>query len=304
MAMPLTNASFANLILRECVGVGGAAEVWRAEHKDDHRPYAVKVLKADRAREKHHLRAFLREIEVMGEIKHPAIPVLRNHGQIEGLPAFAMDYVPGYNLAIMLGKGARFPSLRALVELVEAIAYLHRNDIVHNDIKLENAIWRWDGKNPGRLILVDFGNIRKIGKLSPISSFFYRSPSKIFGTASYLAPELIEGKKATKLTDIYAVGVCAFILLSGKLPFDRAATESSRIRANAKVAPPNICLRLKGVPPPVGKIIDDCLAKDPAARTADIEQVLGAVKSLVGKLPEQPYITGSGNIPPVVSQEP
>lgn len=299
MVMPLVNATFGNLILRECVGVGGAAEVWRAEHKDDHRPYAVKVLKADRAREKHHLRAFLREIEVMGEVKHPAIPTVRNQGQIEGLPAFAMDFVPGYNLAILLGKGARFPSLRALVELADVVAYLHRNDIVHNDIKLENAMWRWDGKTPGRLILVDFGNIRKLGKLNPISSFFYRSPSKIFGTASYLAPELIEGKKATKLTDIYALGVCAFILISGKLPFDRAATESSRIRANHKALPPNIGLRVKGIPVPAAKIIDECLVKEPDGRTQDVEQVLAVLKSLVGKIPDQPYITGSGNIPPV-----
>ena len=292
MAMPLVNKSFGNMVLRECIGMGGAAEVWRAERVSDHQPFAIKVLRPERAEDKYIVRCFEREIEALGDLKHPAIPALRGKGTVEGLPAFAMDYVPGTNLAVLMGKGSVFPALKALTTLVEVTAFLHEQEMVHNDIKLDNAVLSNDGS--GRLWLVDFGNIRRVGRFNPLSALFFRSPVKVFGTATYLAPELLSGKKATKQSDIYALGVCCFILLSGKPPYASAATQSSRLRANQRADPAAIGGRVRGIPPGAAQVIDDCLAKEPGDRPKDVKMLLSAVRSLAGRLPEMPWKTGPG----------
>lgn len=285
--MPLINKTFGNMVLRECIGIGGAAEVWRAERVSDHQSFAVKVMRPERATDKHIMRCFEREMDVLEELKHPAVPALRLRGAIDGQPAFAMDYVPGTNLAVLMGKDQPFPALKALIGLVEVVAFLHENGIVHNDIKLDNTVLANDGS--GRVWLVDFGNIRRIGRFNPLSALLFRSPVKVFGTATYLAPELLDGKKATKQSDLYALGVCCFILLSGKPPYATAKTMSSRLRANQRADPAAIGGRVRGIPPGAAQVIDDCLAKDPSARPADVKMLLSAVRSLAGRLPEMPW---------------
>jgi len=287
MAKVLTNLTLGPFTLREMIGSGGIAEVYRADHRDDTgrdeaKQYAVKVMRPERAVEKQQVKNFLEEYDTIQSLTHPGIPVVRRQGEVDGRPAFVMDLVPGSNLALLQTQPQSYPGVHCLAELCAVAAFLHQHDIIHNDLKLENCMLRPDGK----LILLDYGSVRFPRRTSFLSKLLPKpQPKMIFGTATYLAPELIQGKRPTFRTDVYALGVCAFYLLTGKAPFEEAR-QSGRLRANLNAAPPSIAERLPGIHPTVATIIDRCLSKDPEARPSAAPEVHAAAKLHLEKLRE------------------
>jgi len=287
MAKLLTNLTIGPFTLREMIGSGGIAEVYRADHRDDTgrdqaKQYAVKVMRPERAAEKQQVKNFLEEYDTIQGLTHPGVPVVRRQGEVDGRPAFVMDLVPGSNLAVLQTQAQSYPGVHCFSELCAIAAYLHQHDIIHNDIKLDNCMLRPDGK----LVLLDYGSVRFPRRTSFLSKLMPApKPKMIFGTASYLAPELIQGKRPTFRTDVYALGVCAFYLLTGKAPFEEAR-QSGRLRANLNAAPPSIAGRLPNIHPTVATIIDRCLSKDPEARPAAAPEVLSAAKLHLDKMSE------------------
>ncbi len=286
MARSLTNVAFGPYVLREIIGAGGIAEVYRADHRDDghradHHGYAVKVMRPERALEKQQVKNFLEEFDTIQSLTHSAIPVARRQGEIDGRPAFAMDLVPGDNLAVIQAKKLSYPGVRCLAELCAVSGFLHQQDIIHNDLKLENCLLRPDGS----LVLVDYGSVRFPRRTSFVQRLFAKPQKSVFGTATYLAPELISGKRPTFRTDVYALGVCAFLLLTGKPPFEESR-QSGRLRANLNAAPPSIAGRVPGIHQAVAAIIDRCLAKDPEARPTSATEVNAAAQMHLTKLRE------------------
>ena len=268
------NQAFGPYVLRELIGGGGTAEVWRAEHHVDHRAMAVKILRAERMRERFHVRAFVKEQETLGELSHPGIPRLRHQGDILGRPAFALDFIPGPTLA-EASKHKELLRERALLELCDIVGYLHEREIIHNDLKLENTIWNTSTKG---VTLIDFGSIRRLGTVREITAMIFREPPQVFNTATYVAPELLTGGKATRASDVYSLGVCAFILLTGQPPF-HDKSQSAKLRAHACAKPPSISDRLPSSPRPLARVIDDCLAKQAIERPA-IKDLIAAVRAL------------------------
>jgi serine/threonine-protein kinase len=287
--MPAATSSSARLIsatvgpfaVRELIGAGGVAEVYRVEHVEDARSFAMKVLRAERLAEKDKLKAFQDEFRWLSQLKHPGIPVARRTAEIQGRPCFIMDLVPGDTMAAFQARNRQVPGVAALGGLAAIVAYLHERRLIHNDIKLENAMLRPDGG----VSLVDFGSVREVQADNVITRFFTRAPKQIFGTATYLAPELIAGKRPTLATDVYALGVCAFMLLTGKPPFE-ATRQSGRLRANAEERPPSIRERLPQIPIAIAQAIDACLAKSADDRPADARALLRAIKDLPRSLTE------------------
>ncbi len=277
MAKSLTNLSLGPFTLREIIGAGGIAEVYRADNRDDAgrdggKQYAVKVMRPERAAEKQQVKNFLEEFDTLQSLKHAGIPVARRQGEVDGRPAFVMDFVPGSNLFTLQNQPHAFPGVRCFAELCAIAAFLHQQDIIHNDLKLENCILRPDNS----LVLVDYGSVRYPRRTSFLQRLLPQSaPKMIFGTATYLAPELIQGKRPTFRTDVYALGVCAFFLLTGKPPFEEAR-QSGRLRAHLNSPPPSISERLPGIHPTVAAIIDRCLTKDPDGRPTAAPEVHGA----------------------------
>ena len=273
MAKTLANQTLGPFTLREIIGAGGIAEVYRADHRDDGRQYAVKVMRPERAAEKAQVKNFLEEFDTLQDLKHPSIPVVRLQGEIEGRPAFVMDLVAGANIGTLLGQGKSLPGVHGLYQLCAVVDYLHQQDIIHNDLKLENCMICPDD----HLVLVDFGSVRYPRRTSFLKRIFKKPTAQIFGTATYLAPELIQGERPTFRTDVYALGVCAFLMLSGRPPFDEAH-QSGRINANLKAVPPSILQRVPDIHPGVASILDACLAKDPEKRPMAASEVFAAAK--------------------------
>ena len=282
MARNLANSVLGPYVLRDLIGAGGVAEVFRAHHRDgDGREYAVKVMRPERAAEKQQVKDFLEEFDTLSNLKHRSIPIARRQGEVGGTPAFVMDLIPGRNLAELQAKGVSFPGVQALAELCDVASYLHKQDIIHNDLKLDNCILRPDNS----LAVVDFGSVRYPRRTSLVERLFKRQATTIFGTATYLAPELIEGKRPTFRSDVYALGVCAFLLLTGQPPF-KEARQSGKLRANLNAAPPSIGSRLPGIHTAVAEIIDRCLAKNPEDRPMSASEVFGAANLYLNKLRE------------------
>ena len=285
MARTLANQTLGPFILREIIGVGGVAEVYRADHCNDSRQYAVKVMRPERVAERVQVRNFLEEFDTIQDLKHPSIPVPRRQGEIEGRPAFVMDLIAGANLATLLGEGRPFPGVQVLSQLCAVADYLHRQEIIHNDLKLENCMIRPDG----HLVLVDYGSVHSSRRTGFLRRLFRKPKLQIFGTATYLAPELIQGGRPTFRSDVYALGVCAFFMLSGRPPFEEAR-QSGRLKANLKAAPPSIAERVLDIHPEVASIFDACLAKDPQRRPQEASEVHAAAKLHLDKLRESAVV--------------
>jgi serine/threonine-protein kinase len=275
----LINEHFHNWVIRELIGAGGVAEVFRAEHADDPRSLAaLKAMRPERAADKQHACDLEREHAMLTGLDHPGIPKPKRLGEIRGRPALLMDFVPGRTVAQLDAAKVGYDRARALVGLVGIVAYLHQRGIVHNDLKLENVIL---GEG-GAVSLVDFGSARPAGGTSFFRRFF-RKPTTVFGTVAYVAPELIAGHRPTVASDAYSLGICAFRLLGGAMPFD-ASSRSSRLRAHAQDAPPSIRERVAQLPPAMAKAIDACLDKRPMARP-DLPALAAALEGIEALLP-------------------
>jgi serine/threonine protein kinase len=127
--------------------------------------------------------------------------------------------------------------------------------------------------------LVDFGNARKMETKSFFARLFGPKKDRVFGTPTYFAPELLQGKQPSYASDMYALGVCAFIMLSGEPPFD-ASSRTGRLTANLKQEAPAIRSRCTELPLRAAQSIDRCLDKDPSERPGDANTLLGLIKEL------------------------
>lgn len=273
MTSVFTNATVGPYVLRELISAGGVAEVFKAHHRDGQGEYAVKVIRPERMSEKHHAKAFKDEFELMESLDHPGIPKVRRFDAVRGRPCIVMDYVPGRPLHLLIDEKARFDAQDAFLRLAEIVAYLHANGIVHNDLKLENVVLRPDG----RISLVDFGNARRAQSKGLIARLF-KARVPVFGTPTYLAPELIAGEGDPSFrSDLYSLGVCCFILFTGGPPFvyDR---KSARLRAAVNQVAPSLGSRRAGLSPSFVKLIDACLAKDPSHRPEDAQRLFHACR--------------------------
>ena len=244
------------------IGAGGVAEVYRAEHVDDHKSIAIKVMREERVGDKERTRGFTDEYRLLDSLQHTAIPKVRKLAMIKDRPAILMDYIPGVTLFHLHLDEAKYHRIGAMMAMVNVIAYLHEQNVLHNDIKLGNFILQ----PSGRLTLVDFGNARQIGRKGIFKRLFKRG-SAVFGTATYLAPELILGGEPSPETDVYALGVCMWMMLAGSAPFTGDRT-TKRLNRAVKEEAPRICGKVPQIPEHLGRIIDGCLARDPEARPA------------------------------------
>lgn len=271
----LINASFGPYMLRELISAGGIAEVYRAEHSDDRKVVAVKVMRPEKQLDKYHRQCFQDEFAFLKELKYPGIPVGRRQGDIKGRDSFAMDYFSGYPVHQMASMDKAWDRIGAFYALVEIISYLHTQDVIHADLKLENVILR----STGGVAVVDFGNARRAAAKGFLARLFGGKNERVFGTPTYLAPELVKGKAPSKESDVYALGICAFIMLSGEPPFN-ASSRTGRIKANLEEEPPLIRTRCTELPLRAAQAIDRCLNKEPSERPSDAGSLFGMIKEL------------------------
>ncbi len=200
--------------LGEELGYGGMAEVFRAHDTRLGRDVAVKILRADLARDPNFLARFRREAQSAAGLNHPNIVGVYDTGAQDGIPYIVMEYVAGRTLRDAVAEDGRLLPRRALEivgEICAALEYSHRAGIVHRDIKPGNVMLTPSGD----VKVMDFG----IARAASQSAATVTQTAQVLGTAQYLSPEQARGEYVDGRSDIYSTGCVLYELLSGVPPF-------------------------------------------------------------------------------------
>jgi serine/threonine-protein kinase len=246
------------------LGRGGMASVFKAERRGE--LVALKRPLASFLDDQPFLDRFLREADIGRTLNHPNIVRILERGNVLGVPYFTMELVPGETLyAFMRRQGAADPrfAARILVQIAEALDLAHGKGVVHRDLKPSNIMLLPDGSAR----VMDFGIARaqRFDTLTATSAFL--------GTPHYVAPEMIEGPGAEPRSDLYALGVVLFELVTGQRPFD-ADTPFGILKKHCLEEPQAPSRLQPGLPPAIDRIVLALLRKDPADRPANAEALV------------------------------
>ncbi len=249
--------------LLERVGSGGMARVFKAQDKALGRIVAVKMLHDSLTSDAGFLERFQREAHAAANLSHPNIVTVHDIGQDNNHYYIVMEYVAGQTLKQLIRQynqdGRSMPISRALdltIQICAGIGYAHRADLVHCDVKPHNVLITRDD----RVKVADFGIARAISEAS-----LDQQASQVWGTPQYFSPEQAAGEPAAPASDVYAIGIILFELLTGQLPFT-ADTPTAMALKHLQETPPPISQINPAVPLQLENIIQKVLSKEPAGR--------------------------------------
>ncbi|MBV1852893.1 serine/threonine-protein kinase [Catellatospora tritici] len=234
---------------------GGMGEVWSADDTVLGRRVAVKVLLPNLAADPGFSARFRAEARAMAALSHPGIVEIYDYGQTDGIAYLVMQFVEGDSLSSLVRQdGPLEPgrAMRLIGQAARAIHAAHSQGIVHRDVKPANLLLRADG----RVALTDFGIARIV------AGDRLTATGEIQGTASYLAPEQVTGDDIGPATDVYALGVVAYELLTGRRPFTGDTPLSVALQHVHEPPPP----LPPDLPEPARTLVERSLAKEPTDR--------------------------------------
>ena len=255
--------------------------VYRARDKRLKRTVAVKLLPPELAFRSDIRTRFLREAETSAQLSHPNIVPIYTVGEEGNLVYFIMAFIGGDNLAKLIhDRGPLDPGevRRILREVADALSYAHGRKVVHRDIKPDNILLDSD---TGRAMVTDFGIARAVieGSGSKLTA-----TGMALGTPAYMSPEQAAGdSNIDGRTDIYSLGVVAYQMLCGELPFDAPNTPAMLVKHLSEMPRP-ISDRCRGVPPDLSRAVMLMLEKSPDARFPSAGALAVALES--GNVPE------------------
>ncbi len=247
--------------INEHLGRGGMGNVYKATDTMLGRDVALKMLHPQLTIEEQFLERFKKEARVLAQLLHPNIAVIYNFIEQGGNHFMVMEYVEGTNLDDLLKKHKTLPAefvVPVFIQVLEGLKHAHKKNIFHRDIKPANIMLTPDDT----VKLMDFGIAKVAGeqKMTQVN--------KIVGTVEFMAPELLQGKDASALSDIYAAGVALYELLCGKLPFE-ADTDFNLMHAILKQKITTPVKINAAIPKQLSDILMKALEKNPADRFAD-----------------------------------
>lgn len=260
------------------LGAGGMGEVYRGVHRKLGREVAIKIL--SRAESQQNLVArFFNEARIQASLQHSAIATLYDYLEFNHYPYIVMEFLDGQTLDEILHNQGVLPlpeTLRIFKAVVEAVAYLHNHEIVHRDIKANNIKLT----STGAVKLLDFG----ISKSATTPQF--TEVGNVIGTWHYLSPEQIFAGRADAKSDLWALGILLYEMVTGALPFE--ATTLGNLTEKIKQADylsPSVLNQ--SIPKEIETIIVKCLRKNPAERYQSAQDLLHDVEQ-INLTPAQP----------------
>lgn len=266
------------------IGAGGMGVVFRARDERLGREVALKVLAADAVGDAGARKRLLREARAGAAIDHPSLARVYDVGETDDGSVFlVMELVRGRSLRELVREGPRPREevARLVTELARALAAVHAAGVVHRDVKPDNVIVRDDG----RVVLLDLG-LAKVAPLLDVTRSASGAPLTtergLLGTPSYMAPEQALGGSVDARADAFALGVTAYELLTGRVPW--SGTQAFEILAeliNWHPLPPSA--RTPGLGPRVDAVIARAIAKKPEERYADVEELAAALSGALSE---------------------
>jgi serine/threonine-protein kinase len=261
--------------LLERIGSGGMSTVYRAQDQSLGRIVAVKVLQANLTDDEDFLRRFQREAHAAANLYHPNIVTVHDIGQDGDKHYIVMEYVDGRTVKQLVRtqnqQGQPLPIIQSLdlaIQVCAGIGYAHRANLVHCDVKSQNILVTRDD----RVKVADFGIARAMSEATQ-----HTVDNQIWGTPHYFSPEQAAGQPPSPASDVYAIGVVLFELLTGRLPF-QAETHTALALKHMHEPPPEASEFNPLVPDQLDQILLKVMAKEPAARYRTADQ-LGRILS-------------------------
>lgn len=260
----------------EKIGEGGMGAVYRAVDEMLDREVAVKAIRPELVREPEIVERFRTEARVLARINHPAIATIYSFFHDGGEMFLAMEFVRGRTLSEVLAAEGALPWRRAvplLASALEGIEQAHRAGIIHRDLKPDNLMLT----EAGALKVMDFGIARMPG-----SNHLTRT-GLLIGTLRYIAPEQIRGEEVDRRTDVYALGVVLYQMLTSRVPFD-GPTDFAILKAQIEDPPTPPRSLVSEVPEWLDRIVLKALRKSPDDRFQTVDEL-------------RLHLTGQGALP-------
>ena len=278
-------AQFSSLIggryqIMSRIGQGGMGKVYKVTHTHLSRTFALKIIsnqvaETDEARE-----LFYREARFASAMAHPNITPVVDFGEDEKVGMFmVMELVDGEALNRILFREKQMSPRKAcdiVLQLAEALHYIHKQGVVHCDIKTENILIseeEHEGKRSKTVIkLLDFGLARSLTAS--------RASTSLSGTPHYVAPERIRGEPASPASDVYGVGILLYELITGQVPWDGATQKILAGHLDERAKSPSLLVE-GGIDPALETLIYHALAKRPAERHKDMAAFIYELKTVM-----------------------
>ncbi|PKW26673.1 serine/threonine-protein kinase [Phycicoccus duodecadis] len=244
------------------IASGGMGDVWAAHDGTLDRTVAVKVLRPLTDGEPVFARRFRDEALFTAGLRHPNIAQIYDYGEEDSLAYLVMELVPGEPLSTTVQReGAQSPEFvrSVMAQAALALGAAHEAGVVHRDVKPGNILVSPDGT----VKLTDFGIARALDGSG------HTRTGEVLGTPHYLSPEQAMGEAATGASDLYALGIVAHELLTGRRPFEKLTPVATAL-AQVNDPPPPLPAH---VPPALRLLVEQCLAKAPSARPASAREL-------------------------------
>jgi class 3 adenylate cyclase len=246
------------------IGFGGSSVVYLAERESDRNQVVLKILNASADVDEPLNQRFVQEFDIISSINHPNVVKIYDRG-FSGRHAYiAMEYFPGGSLIDVIARGLTGrQAVSLLAQAANALREIHSRGIIHRDIKPGNLMARADGS----IALADFGIAKRLG-----DDFGRTRQGELYGTPYYISPEQIEGNPATPQSDIYALGVIFYEMLTSKRPFE-AESVSELIALHVSAARPKLPEQFADYQ----GLLDRMLAVAPRNRFKSADELLEAI---------------------------
>lgn len=251
---------------------GGMGIVFRAVDEQAKRAVALKVLSPELGLTPRAAERFKREGRMVAELEHPNIVPVYRVGQTGGILFIAMKFVEGRSLDEILDAQGPLPVppiLLVLQAAARALAFAHERSIIHRDVKAANILLDHDG----RIMVTDFGVALRASDIT------LTADGAVIGTPGYMSPEQCAGQRATPQGDHYSLGMVAFQMLTGRLPF-HAETLAGIMHHHFFTPLPDVSAARDDVPPALARVIARLTAKKPADRYPTTRDLVTELESL------------------------
>jgi serine/threonine-protein kinase len=247
-------------------GSGGMAVIYKAQDLALGRIVAIKILRPSLTGDPSFLTRFRQEARNVANLQHPNIVTLYDVGQDGNTYYMVMEYIEGQDLKKLIRASAPFTVERALhigIQLCAGVGYAHRAGLVHADVKPQNILVTTDD----HVKVTDFGIAQALSVSQP-----QEKQSVVWGSPHYFAPEQASGETPTPASDVYAIGIVLFEMLTGKLPYNGADQQELAL-AHIREQIPHVMDQNPAVPVHLDRIIYKVMSKEPASRYRTADQL-------------------------------
>jgi serine/threonine protein kinase, bacterial len=263
------------------IATGGMSTVYRGLDVRLDRPVALKVMDSRYSGDQQFLTRFQREARAVARLKGPGLVAVYDQGFDGRHPFLVMELVEGGTLRELLRERGPMPPhavAAVLAPVLSGLAVAHHAGLVHRDVKPENVLI----SDEGDVKIADFGLVRAVAEAKITST------SVILGTAAYLSPEQVSTGDASSRSDVYAVGILTYELLTGDTPFNAdSALAVAYQRMDNDVPAPSAAIA--GVPPQFDELVASATARNPADRFADAAEMVAELEAIGEELNLPPF---------------